>query len=230
MAIFISRPVTAANRNDQGPGHIEPGGNAQNTTTLLGKMLRIHIERGAGHLLHSAGQSLLRIGHRQAGNLLSGCAIRFGTVLIASSGRCSSAMSVRIHAKKSTCSSCERSRRRRKLRLASARRLDPESGLPQRSATARCSRSRPTTIRTPSARRSSAAMYIAGTRSGTCAAFMSSRITSDRHRRLHRSNLHSQFRWDDRFEFPRHYRRPLSNPSGKFRTAQSVVVRRRRKR
>jgi hypothetical protein len=31
------------NANDQGTGHIEPGGNAQNTTTLLGKMLRIHI-------------------------------------------------------------------------------------------------------------------------------------------------------------------------------------------
>jgi hypothetical protein len=30
------------NANDQGTGHIEPGGNAQNTTTLLGKMLRIH--------------------------------------------------------------------------------------------------------------------------------------------------------------------------------------------
>ena len=30
--------------NDQGPGHIEPGGNAQSTKTLLGKMLRIHIE------------------------------------------------------------------------------------------------------------------------------------------------------------------------------------------
>ena len=29
--------------NDRGPGHIEPGGNAQNTTTVLGKMLRIHI-------------------------------------------------------------------------------------------------------------------------------------------------------------------------------------------
>ena len=29
--------------NDQGAGHIEPGGNAQNLTTLLGKMLRIHI-------------------------------------------------------------------------------------------------------------------------------------------------------------------------------------------
>jgi glucose/arabinose dehydrogenase len=32
------------NANDQGPGHIEPGGNAQSTQTLLGKMLRIHIE------------------------------------------------------------------------------------------------------------------------------------------------------------------------------------------
>ena len=29
--------------DEKGPGHIEPGGNAQNTTTLLGKMLRIHI-------------------------------------------------------------------------------------------------------------------------------------------------------------------------------------------
>ena len=34
--------------NDAGPGHIEPGGNAQNTTTLLGKMLRIHIEDAPG--------------------------------------------------------------------------------------------------------------------------------------------------------------------------------------
>ncbi len=32
------------NANDQGPGHIEPGGNAQSTQTLLGKMLRIHVE------------------------------------------------------------------------------------------------------------------------------------------------------------------------------------------
>jgi glucose/arabinose dehydrogenase len=34
--------------NDQGPGHIEPGGNAQSLTTLLGKMLRIHINSVAG--------------------------------------------------------------------------------------------------------------------------------------------------------------------------------------
>ena len=40
--------------NDKGEGHIEPGGNAQNTTTLLGKMLRIHIEGRAGHLLDPA--------------------------------------------------------------------------------------------------------------------------------------------------------------------------------
>jgi glucose/arabinose dehydrogenase len=32
------------NGNDQGTGHIEPGGNAQNFTTLLGKMLRIHVD------------------------------------------------------------------------------------------------------------------------------------------------------------------------------------------
>ena len=34
--------------NDQGPGHIEPGGNAQNLTTLLGKILRIHINSADG--------------------------------------------------------------------------------------------------------------------------------------------------------------------------------------
>ena len=34
--------------NDAGPGHIEPGGNAQNLNTLLGKMLRIHIETRLG--------------------------------------------------------------------------------------------------------------------------------------------------------------------------------------
>jgi hypothetical protein len=34
--------------NDQGTGHIEPGGNAQNLTTLLGKMLRIHVDSATG--------------------------------------------------------------------------------------------------------------------------------------------------------------------------------------
>jgi len=34
--------------NDAGTGHIEPGGNAQNLTTLLGKMLRIHISSRLG--------------------------------------------------------------------------------------------------------------------------------------------------------------------------------------
>src|SRR5438105_11271671 len=38
----------AANDQDGGVGHIEPGGNAQNKTTLLGKMLRIHIDPTAG--------------------------------------------------------------------------------------------------------------------------------------------------------------------------------------
>src|ERR1700719_1641614 len=39
------------NANDQGTGHIEPGGNAQNLTTLLGKMLRIHVASAAGTAL-----------------------------------------------------------------------------------------------------------------------------------------------------------------------------------
>jgi glucose/arabinose dehydrogenase len=55
---FSSRPGDEGNlyiatgdggsANDAGEGHIEPGGNAQNTTTLLGKMLRIHIEDAPG--------------------------------------------------------------------------------------------------------------------------------------------------------------------------------------
>ena len=36
------------NGDDQGTGHIEPGGNAQNNTTLLGKMLRIHVDPTTG--------------------------------------------------------------------------------------------------------------------------------------------------------------------------------------
>ncbi len=36
------------NANDQGTGHIEPGGNAQNLTTLLGKILRIHVDSASG--------------------------------------------------------------------------------------------------------------------------------------------------------------------------------------
>jgi hypothetical protein len=39
------------NSNDQGPGHIEPGGNAQSTQTLLGKLLRIHMEDSGGYTI-----------------------------------------------------------------------------------------------------------------------------------------------------------------------------------
>jgi glucose/arabinose dehydrogenase len=38
----------ASNDADGGVGHIEPGGNAQNKTTLLGKMLRIHVDPATG--------------------------------------------------------------------------------------------------------------------------------------------------------------------------------------
>jgi glucose/arabinose dehydrogenase len=34
--------------NDQGNGHIEPGGNAQSNTTLLGKILRVHVDSNLG--------------------------------------------------------------------------------------------------------------------------------------------------------------------------------------
>ena len=34
--------------NDQDVGHLEPGGNAQSNTTLLGKMLRIHVDSTTG--------------------------------------------------------------------------------------------------------------------------------------------------------------------------------------
>lgn len=39
------------NANDVGPGHIEPGGNAQSTQTLLGKMLRIHLENSGAYTI-----------------------------------------------------------------------------------------------------------------------------------------------------------------------------------
>jgi glucose/arabinose dehydrogenase len=34
--------------NDQGNGHLEPGGNAQSNTTLLGKILRVHVNSNLG--------------------------------------------------------------------------------------------------------------------------------------------------------------------------------------
>jgi glucose/arabinose dehydrogenase len=36
------------NANDQGNGHIEPGGNAQSKVTVLGKILRIHVDPNLG--------------------------------------------------------------------------------------------------------------------------------------------------------------------------------------
>ncbi|MBA2623402.1 MAG: PQQ-dependent sugar dehydrogenase, partial [Chthoniobacterales bacterium] len=36
------------NGNDEGPGRIEPGGNSQNNTTLLGQILRINVDAAAG--------------------------------------------------------------------------------------------------------------------------------------------------------------------------------------
>jgi glucose/arabinose dehydrogenase len=43
------------NAYDQGVGHAEPGGNAQNKTKLLGKMLRIHVDANTGAVTIPAG-------------------------------------------------------------------------------------------------------------------------------------------------------------------------------
>jgi glucose/arabinose dehydrogenase len=58
---FSPRPGDAGNlyicsgdggaSEDQGPNHIEPGGNAQSTQTLLGKILRIHIEADGSYTI-----------------------------------------------------------------------------------------------------------------------------------------------------------------------------------
>ena len=39
------------NGNDRGPGHIEPGGNSQSTQTVLGKILRIHVEDSGAYTI-----------------------------------------------------------------------------------------------------------------------------------------------------------------------------------
>ena len=39
------------NANDTGPNHFEPGGNAQTTTNLLGKMLRIDVSAGTSYTI-----------------------------------------------------------------------------------------------------------------------------------------------------------------------------------
>ncbi len=91
------------NANDQGPGHIEPGGNSQNTTTLLGKMLRIHPNDRPPAVIRSRPTIPLpdrRPTSRRSG--LSVCAIRSATVSIGCSALSSSATSARIRARKST--------------------------------------------------------------------------------------------------------------------------------
>ena len=48
--------------NDSGTGHIEPGGNAQNLTTVLGKMLRIHVNSVAGTASIPADNPFIGVG------------------------------------------------------------------------------------------------------------------------------------------------------------------------
>ncbi|HEV3243554.1 MAG TPA: PQQ-dependent sugar dehydrogenase [Chthoniobacterales bacterium] len=56
---------------DGGVGHIEPGGNAQNKTTLLGKMLRIHVDPATGTYTESDSRA---IACTQTRNLATGTA------------------------------------------------------------------------------------------------------------------------------------------------------------
>jgi glucose/arabinose dehydrogenase len=48
--LYISSGDGGANE-DMGPGTVEPGGNAQSTTVLLGKMLRIHMEADGSYTI-----------------------------------------------------------------------------------------------------------------------------------------------------------------------------------
>jgi glucose/arabinose dehydrogenase len=51
--------------NDAGTGHIEPGGNAQNLTTLLGKMLRIHVNSDGTYSIPASNPFVGMSGVRQ---------------------------------------------------------------------------------------------------------------------------------------------------------------------
>ena len=94
------------NANDQGTGHVEPTGNAQDTFSLLGKMLRINVDTPgpASHPNYAIpannpfanGAS----GAPRYGSM--GCAIRFAIVSIHRPATCSWATSARIRAKRST--------------------------------------------------------------------------------------------------------------------------------
>jgi glucose/arabinose dehydrogenase len=46
--------------NDQGTGHLEPGGNAQNLGTWLGKILRIHVDSDAGTYSNAPNNAVLQ--------------------------------------------------------------------------------------------------------------------------------------------------------------------------
>ena len=89
--------------NDAGEGHIEPGGNAQNTTTLLGKMLRIHIEDAPG--TYSIPPDNPFYGSDTANDEIFCFGLRnpFRNSSIASLARCLLAMSGSLPGKKSMC-------------------------------------------------------------------------------------------------------------------------------
>jgi glucose/arabinose dehydrogenase len=120
------------NANDQGPGHIEPGGNAQNTTTLLGKCCGFTqtIGRPGSYSIPADNpffgsdtdkQEIWAFGLRNP--FRNSFDRLLGTMFIADVGQDSR--------EEIDAQAASENRRRRKLWLAGARRFHPKSGLPE---------------------------------------------------------------------------------------------------
>ena len=217
------------NGNDQGPGHIEPGGNAQNTTTLLGKMLRIHPDdRPVGSYSIPADnpfagsttdrQEIWAYGLR---NPFRNSFDRFkGTLFIGDVGQDSRE---EIDAQPAS-----------KLgggdnygwRVREGSIKNPDfGGDPNPPGAVNPAYDYPHSV---------GQVVIGGYvyRGNKIKALRGTYVFADylgpETRRLHRANFHPEFQRNNRFQFPGHYRRPVSDPQREFPVAQSIVVRRRR--
>ena len=165
--ISTSRPATAETPTTRARATSSRAGTPRTLTTLLGKMLRIHVEQRR-HLFDSGDNPFVGMSTacaRRSGP--TGCAIRSGT---ASIGRYGTFFigDVGQDAREEIDAEAGDPGRRRELRLAGARRQHPESRLSRTTPCRRTRSIRPTIIPTPSGRRSSAATPIAAARSGTC--------------------------------------------------------------